>query len=52
LEWAMKAPNPAFGSADGEIELRRFFELEDFAPSPAVDKARQLDLPQGAASMG
>jgi len=32
LEWAMRAPNPAFGG-DGEIELRRFFELADFEPS-------------------
>ena len=30
LEWAKKAPNPAFGD-DGEIEVRRFFEAEDFA---------------------
>ena len=30
VEWAMKAPNPAFGG-DGEIEVRRFFEMEDFA---------------------
>jgi hypothetical protein len=30
LEWAKKAPNPAFGD-DGEIEVRRFFEMEDFA---------------------
>jgi hypothetical protein len=32
VEWAMKAPNPAFGD-DGEIEVRRFFEMEDFAQS-------------------
>ena len=30
LEWARMAPNPAFGD-DGEIEVRRFFEAEDFA---------------------
>jgi hypothetical protein len=30
VAWAMKAPNPAFGD-DGEIEVRRFFEMEDFA---------------------
>jgi hypothetical protein len=30
VEWAMKAPNPAFGD-DTEIEVRRFFEMEDFA---------------------
>jgi hypothetical protein len=29
LEWAMRAPNPAFED-DGEIEVRRFFEMEDF----------------------
>ncbi len=44
LEWAMKAPNPAFGD-DGEIELRRFFELEDFEPGAALDKARELEFP-------
>ncbi|HEY1449090.1 MAG TPA: YciI family protein [Caulobacteraceae bacterium] len=45
VEWAMKAPNPSFGDADGEIELRRFFEMEDFEPSPALDKARELEFP-------
>ena len=45
LDWAMKAPNPAFGDADGEIEVRRFFELEDFQPSPAVERAKELEFP-------
>jgi len=45
IEWAMKAPNPAFGDADGEIELRRFFEMEDFEPSAALDKASALEFP-------
>ena len=45
IEWAMKAPNPAFSDAEGEIELRRFFELEDFEPSAAIDKARELEYP-------
>jgi hypothetical protein len=45
VEWAMKAPNPSFGDADGEIELRRFFEMEDFEPSPALDKAKELEFP-------
>jgi hypothetical protein len=31
LSWASKAPDPSFGAGDGEIELRRFFEPEDFA---------------------
>jgi hypothetical protein len=34
MAWAMQAPNPAFGS-DGEIEIRRLFEPEDFAPATA-----------------
>jgi hypothetical protein len=45
LEWAMKAPNPGFGDADGEIELRRFFEMEDFEPSPALERAKELEFP-------
>ena len=36
-EWALKAPNPAPDGEAGEIELRRFFEMEDFEPS-AVDR--------------
>jgi len=35
IAWAMKAPNPAFGG-DGEIEIRRFFEMEDFVPGAAT----------------
>jgi hypothetical protein len=33
-------PNPT--GEDGVIELRRFFELEDFAPGPAIDKHKQF----------
>ena len=35
VEWMMRCPNPY--NEDGEIELRQFFELEDFGQSPAVD---------------
>jgi hypothetical protein len=41
LEWAKKVPAPQY-HGEGEIEVRQFFELEDFAPSPAVDQAREL----------
>lgn len=44
IEWALKAPAPHGENADGEIELRQIFELEDFAPSPAVDRARELGI--------
>ena len=41
IEWARRAPNPHEGG-DGEIEVRQFFELDDFGPSEAVDRAREL----------
>jgi hypothetical protein len=41
MEWARRAPNPQ-ENGDGEIEVRQFFELEDFGPSQAVDRAREL----------
>jgi hypothetical protein len=44
LEWAKRAPAPHEDQerGEGEIELRQFFELEDFAPSPAIEEAREL----------
>src|SRR5712675_2489449 len=41
LEWAKRAPSPHEGeNGEGEIELRQFFELEDFTPGEAVDRHR------------
>ncbi len=37
IEWARRVP-----FEEGEVELRPFFELEDFPPGPAVDKHAQL----------
>jgi hypothetical protein len=42
MEWAKRMPNP--GRADGEIEIRQLFELEDFGESQAMDRFRNLDL--------
>jgi hypothetical protein len=42
MEWAMRIPAPHGENAEGEIEIRQFFELEDFAPSPAIDREREL----------
>jgi len=41
MEWAKRAPAPHEGQ-ECEIEIRQFFELDDFAPSEAVDRARKL----------
>ena len=38
IEWAKRVP-----FEDGEVELRPFFELEDFAPGPAIDHHKDVD---------
>jgi hypothetical protein len=42
IDWAKRCPNPQ-DRGEGEIEIRQFFELEDFAPSEAIDQARELE---------
>jgi hypothetical protein len=44
IEWAKRIPfepDPKTG-AEPEVELRRLFELDDFAPSPAIEQHRQV----------
>jgi hypothetical protein len=41
IEWAKRAPAPHEGQ-EGEIEIRLFFELDDFGLSDAVERAREL----------
>ncbi len=43
IEWAMRAPAPHGENQESEIEIRQFFEMEDFGPSEAVDRARDLE---------
>lgn len=40
FEWTKRFPNP--GLEDGEIEVRQMFELEDFAPSEAIERFREI----------
>ena len=40
IEWAKRIP--AETNEIGEVELRPFFELEDFAPGAAVEAAKEL----------
>jgi len=42
IEWAKRAPAPHGENEESEIEIRPFFELEDFALSEAVNRAREL----------
>ena len=43
LEWTKRFPNPVGEGAEAEIEVRQLFELEDFGPSDAVERFRDLE---------
>lgn len=42
IEWAKRAPAPHGEDQESEIEIRQFFELEDFGPGDAVGREREL----------
>jgi hypothetical protein len=46
LEWATRFPAPFGEHADGEIEIRQLYELEDFGPSQAAERFRDLGVVQ------
>ena len=43
IEWAKRMPNPAGEEKESEIELRQLFELDDFGPSEAVERFREIE---------
>ena len=40
IDWVKRCPNPH--NEDSQIEIRQIFELEDFAPSPAIETEVKL----------
>ena len=42
IEWAKRAPAPHGEGQESEIEIRQFFEMEDFAPSETIDRAVEM----------
>ncbi|RKF30736.1 YciI family protein [Paraburkholderia fungorum] len=44
MEWARRFPAPFGEQADGEIEVRQLYELEDFEPSPELERFKKLDV--------
>ena len=44
IAWTKRFPNPSLDGGEAEIEVRPFFELEDFGDSPATEKARKIGL--------
>jgi hypothetical protein len=44
IAWTKRFPNPAIDGGEAEIEVRQYFELDDFGDSPAIDKFRKLGV--------
>jgi hypothetical protein len=42
IAWAKRVPAPHGLDQECELEIRQFFELEDFAPSEAVEHHKEL----------
>ena len=40
IAWTKRFPNPSIDAGEAEIEVRAFFELEDFGDSPAVERMK------------
>lgn len=45
LEWSRRFPNPNGAGRPAEIEVRPLYELEDFAPSAAIERFKAIGLP-------
>lgn len=48
LEWSRRFPNPAGRGMEAVIELRQLIELDEFPPSQALDKFKQMEAKQKA----
>jgi hypothetical protein len=44
MEWARRFPNPMGEGADGEIEIRQLYELEDFPQSEGIEHFRKMQV--------
>ncbi|HWA38209.1 MAG TPA: YciI family protein [Burkholderiales bacterium] len=44
IRWTKRYPNPSIDGGEAEIEVRPFFELEDFGDSPAAKRGAEIGL--------
>ena len=44
IEWTKRFPNPSLDGGRAQIEVREFYELEDFAPSKEVKRFEKIGL--------
>ena len=49
LEWTRRFPAPFGEGEEGQIEVRRLYELDDFGPSEAVERFREMGVGEGPA---
>jgi hypothetical protein len=42
VDWARRIPAPFGKDQEGVVEVRQFFEMEDFAPSEALDLHKEV----------
>ena len=42
IAWTKRFPNPSIDGGEAEIEVRPYFDLEDFGESPAIETARKI----------
>lgn len=46
LAWTKRFPNPSLDGGQAEIEVRQFFELEDFPQSESIERFRKIGVGQ------
>jgi len=44
IEWTRRFPNPAIDGGEAEIEVRQYFELEDFGKSESVERFKKMGI--------
>lgn len=44
LEWTKRFPNPSIDRGRAEIEVRQYFELEDFPQTLTIDRFRKIGI--------
>ena len=44
LEWTKKFPNPSIDGGEAEIEVRQYFELDDFPQTPTLERFRNIGI--------
>ena len=47
MEWIARFPNPSIDGGHAEIEVRPLMELEDFPPSDAIERFRDVQAAAG-----